>query len=352
MDQDLERYYDPSDPGAFGGLERLYQSLKDDGKPVTRSQVKDFLAHANTYTLHKPKRSKFPRNKILTFHKDYQWAMDLADMGQYSRQNNGYKYILTVLDTFTKYLWCVPIKNKQPDQTVKALLTILKQGRVPERIRSDKGGEFVNNKMEKLLKQYQIQHLITANKTYKAATVERVQKTMKDRMFRYFTRTGTHRYIDVLSKFVASYNDSMHRAIKMTPNQAVDADTNTVFKNLYGFVRLSDMSTRVKPKIKKGSTVRIAYDRGVFDKGYWRTFSDNTATVDTVLNRPRPMYVLKDASGPFRRKFYEQELQQIPEPSYRIEKVIKTKKVRGKTQYLVKFIGYTVPEWVDNLESV
>ena len=318
------------------------RSLKD--TDVSRKDVESFLAAQNTYTLHKDKRTNFPRNRIIAIHKDYQWAADLADMASYARQNSGFRFILTVIDVFTKYLWLRPIKNKKPETVRDAFRTIFSGGRQPIKLRTDRGKEFVGKPFTDFLKEHDIVHLLTTNKTYKAATVERVQRTLKGRMFRYFTRIGSHKYIDKLEDFVTSYNNSYHRAIKMTPNEAISADRKTVFRNLYGVDSVLDLKSGKQAKLKKGDTVRLAYDKGVFDKGYWHTFTDQTATVKEVINKPLPMYALKDFTGTLQRHFYNEELQKIPEPAYRVEKVIKTRIRNGKRQYYVKFVGYPSSE--------
>lgn len=350
----MKAYYDPLHPGSFGGVNRLYSSLKADEPTLSRDQVKQFLQNSNTYTLHKDRRYKFKRNRVIALYPDYQWCADLADMSSYARVNNGYRYILTVIDVFTKYLWLVPIKTKQPANVIAALTTIIDSGRRPHRLRTDRGREFVSKEMSEWLKKMNIQHLLTTNTTYKAATAERVQRTIKQRMFRFFTRTGSHRYIDRLPDFVRSYNNSYHRTIKMTPNAAVKADHTTVFRNSYGVDSVSEMEEGRTPKLKEGDTVRLAYDRGVFDKGFWRTHTDNTATVEQALHRQEPMYVLKDYTGTLPRRYYEAEIQKIAEPSHRVEKVIKTRERNGRRQYYVTFIGYPASEnqWVDNLEEV
>ena len=348
MDPIVDAYYSPEHPGSFGGVARLYNSLKDEG--VTRKQVEDFLQQSNTYTLHRDRRHKFPRNRIIALFPDYQWSADLADMSAYARVNKGYRYILTVIDVFTKYLWLVPIKRKQPGEIIGALKNIINTGRRPHRLRTDRGREFVNSEMSKWLQDMNITHLLTTNKTYKAATAERVQRTLKQRMFRYFTRTGTHKYIDKIEDFVRSYNNSYHRTIKMTPEQAVTADYRTVAKNAYG----GRAPKKTAPKLHVGDTVRLAYDKGVFDKGYWRTHTDNTATVEKVLPRAQPMYVLTDYTGQLPRRYYAQEVQRIAEPAYRVEKVLKTRTRDGQKEYYVKFVGYPSSEnqWVTDLEQV
>src|SRR5205809_2029765 len=107
-----EKYYNPSDTGSFGGVDRLYQSVKEHG--IDKDQVENFLKNQNTYTLHKDRRFKFPRNRVITLHKDYQWMADLADMQSYAKYNDNFKYILVVIDTFIKFSWARVLKSKRP----------------------------------------------------------------------------------------------------------------------------------------------------------------------------------------------------------------------------------------------
>ena len=101
----LEQIYrTPGDPGALGGAERLYRRAKDLNVPgVTRAAVADYLHGQQAYTLHKPAMRKYKRNKTYVAGIDAQWQADLADMQGLASQNDGIKYILTVIDVFSKY---------------------------------------------------------------------------------------------------------------------------------------------------------------------------------------------------------------------------------------------------------
>ena len=74
-------------------------------------------------------------------------------MNKFSKYNKGYKYLLTIIDVFSKYGWIVPIQNKSGYSVAKALEGIFKRsGRTPSRLWTDKGKEFYNEKMKQLLK--------------------------------------------------------------------------------------------------------------------------------------------------------------------------------------------------------
>lgn len=301
-------YFDPINPGSYGGVDRLYRQLKSKG--FTRKDVQEYLRGNETYTLHKDRRFHFRRNRVVAFSKDFQWMADLADMQKYSKQNSGYKYILIVIDVFTKYIWARALHSKQPRSVTQAFENIFElDGRKPLRLQTDRGREFDSAYLREFYKKHKITYFTSWNKTYKCSVVERANRTIKSRMFRYFTANNNHQWVHVLQKIVDSYNNSYHRSIKMTPNEACEALTRVVFNNLYGY--FFDKQ-RKKPMLNVGDKVRVAYDRGVFDKSYEKTHTIETAKVVAVARRPYPMYSLRDWSGEHvNRKFYPQELQLI-----------------------------------------
>ena len=142
--------------------------------------------------------------------------MDLADMQSMQKFNDGYRYLLVCIDVFSKYAWVVPLKNKTGLSLVDAFKTILSSGRKPEKIITDQGTEFFNKHFKALLKDEDIELYNTYNET-KASVVERLIRTLKTRMWRYFTAKKTMRYIDTLPDLVYSYNHTVHPSIKRIP---------------------------------------------------------------------------------------------------------------------------------------
>ncbi|WP_230210114.1 transposase family protein, partial [Solemya velum gill symbiont] len=112
----------------------------------------------------------------------------------------------------SRKLWCRPVKNKTGVEVAKALRSIFEEGRQPKyTLRSDKGREFVNNEVGKLLRERGIHHIVSHNET-KANYAERVIKTIKQKLLRYVMKKQSYRYVDVLQDVVKSYNDTMHRS--------------------------------------------------------------------------------------------------------------------------------------------
>ncbi|XP_030745082.1 uncharacterized protein LOC115874127 [Sitophilus oryzae] len=112
--------------------------------------------------LHKPARIKFKRRRFIQYGLDDTFATDLAQLDQYSRENKGYKYILVVIDCFSKYLWTKPVKSKSAPDITKAMEIILKSSnRIPKKLVSDNGKEYYNSQFQNLMKKYKIQHYST-----------------------------------------------------------------------------------------------------------------------------------------------------------------------------------------------
>ena len=100
--------------------------------------------------LHKPKRINFERRRVISNHIDHIWGIDLITMIKYAKQNNNYKYILTVIGFFSKYSWCYPLKNKNSNEIINSFKDIFKKSkRKPTMIQSDQGSEFTNKIVQK-----------------------------------------------------------------------------------------------------------------------------------------------------------------------------------------------------------
>jgi len=114
LDKALQRIYlNPKDSGSYGGVERLLQSALNKKLKVNRERVVKFLKTQDPYTLHKPARKHFSRNITVVGGIDQQWQADLADLQDLTKENDGYRYLLTVIDCFSKFAWAIPTKKKR-----------------------------------------------------------------------------------------------------------------------------------------------------------------------------------------------------------------------------------------------
>ena len=119
MNHLLEKlYYEPDRPPALGGVNKLYHATRRYGMKC--SQVLHWLQQQPGYTLQRPVRKHFRRNRVDVFDIDSQWQADLVDMQSLSRWNRNYKYLLTGVDILSKYAWVIPLKSKTGSSLVEA----------------------------------------------------------------------------------------------------------------------------------------------------------------------------------------------------------------------------------------
>ena len=287
--------------------------------------------------LHKPLKRNFTRRRVIVNHIDEIWCSDLVEMQQFSKWNKGYRYLLTVLDVFSKYGWIIPLKDKKGETVMNAFKMILKEGRKPHYLWTDKGKEYYNKHVKELLDKNKITLYSTENEE-KSSVCERWNRTIKTRMWKQFTVQGNTQYLDMLPKLVKQYNNTKHSSIKMKPIEASKRENEgTVYFNLYGDMEQSSS----KPKFKIGDMVRISkYKRKVFDKGYTPNWSKEVFTVDKIQYTNPITYKLKDLRGEdIQGSFYELELLEAKQDVFRIDKIIR--RDYKKKQALVSWKGYS-----------
>lgn len=357
-----ELYYTPGKPGAFAGPEKLYQAVKQEGKyKIGRRRIRQFLNNEDPYSLYKPIRKTFPRSKVIVNTIDSMWDGDLADVSNISSHNDGYKFLLVLIDIFSRYLFIIPLRNKHHQNIIDGLKSVFQTERKPHTLRTDKGSEFKNRWVKTYLKKEGINVIYTQNET-KANYAERVIRTMKNLMYRYFMKNRTYRFVNVLQDLVESYNNRPHRSLggnaPATVNQG-NADEIRLDAYLSGRKTKSDplkmnllkskktTKKRVKPffKLKVGDTVRISQLKHPFQRDYKQKWTEEFFKVSKRYKRGKiPVYKVKDwADDPIEGTFYESELQKVvksEDVTYRVEKILK-RRGRGKTkEVFVKWEGW------------
>jgi len=351
---DLQTLYTNLDYStAFGGIKALYTEAKKHNPDLTLKDVKRWLISQDAYNLHKQAVGKFKRNRISVSFIDEQWELDLVSLENLSKINHGYKYILMCIDVFSKFLWAQPLKLKDAISICKAFQNIVNLGRKPYKVRTDKGKEFVNSKFKNLLKSHDIEFYTSQNEDIKCPVVERVNRTIKSKMWRYFTYSSTYKWIDILDKLVHNYNYSYHRSIKEKPVNVNHDNQYQIWKTYY------PSKVYNNAKLTVGDHVRISKFRQKFDKGYIPRWTEEIFIVEKIVKRPFVVYILKDQMGEeIEGTFYEEELQKVllqKDKAFKIESIIKKRRLRGgRVQYLVKWSGYPCKfnEWVDEIDLV
>lgn len=283
--------------------------------------------------LHKSARKNFNRRHTIIKGYNETFQADLVEMIPYMKQNRNFKYILTVIDIFSKFAWAFPIKNKTGFEVTKTMEQIFKTGCIPKNLHTDMGKEFFNTHFNKLMDSYKINHYSTYS-TKKAAIVERFNRTLKNKMWKTFSFQGSYKWLSLLPKLIDEYNNTIHRTIKMKPND-VNVECE---KRLLDTVYANKIEIHRSPKFEVGCYVRISKYKNIFDKGYTPNWTTEIFKIIKVLYTNPFTYLLEDEKGnKIAGGFYELEIQKVKYPdAFLVEKFIRYK---GDRVY-VKWLGF------------
>lgn len=291
--------------------------------------------------LHKPARKNYQRRRTIIKGLDDLWQADLAQLDQYASRNKNFKFILVVIDCFSKFVWCQPLKTKSGSEVAKAFEAILGDGRRPKNLQTDQGTEFYNVHFKKLLDTFGINHYSTFSST-KAAIAERVIRTLKERLFAYFSLSGTYKWIDILPTLVGEYNNKRHRTIRMKPKDVNKKNEPVVLRKAYHHIKSFSGH-----KFNVGDIVRISKVKHVFQKGYTPNWTTELFKIVKVQITNPTTYLLEDMNGrPIEGGFYTEELQRTANPDiFLVEKVLRKK---GR-KVLVRWLGLDKSQdsWID-----
>ena len=296
----MKTYFNIRSPGSYEGVQALYRLMKS---KATKKQVVDWLANQDAYTLHKPIRRRFPRRKTFARDIDYLWQANLVHMTHLADYNDGYRYILTIIDVFSKFTWVVALKKKDARTVAEAFQSITNDRKLIK-LQIDKGKEFINAFFQDKLRERGIQFYVSQNEDIKASVVERFNRTLKTKIWKFFTHRNTYRYVDVLQDMVHSYNNTFHRTIDQDPSSVKMKDVSKLRENMYGID--NDVNARVKLQV--GDKVRISKTRRTFDKGYLPNWTEEIFSVSEAIATAPPTYKLVDY-GEVKGSFYDKELQ-------------------------------------------
>ena len=312
--------------------------------------------------LHKPITRKFQKRRVISNNIDDIWTADLVEMQNFSKWNKGIRYLLMVIDVFSKYGWIRALKNKKAETVYEAFRDIITgdsppmtpsylKNRKPKMLWTDKGTEFTGKYFRNYLGIKKIKPYHTEN-IEKSSVIERWNRTIKEKIWKIFTVNNDNVYWDKIDKIVDDYNNSIHSSIKMTPVEASNPkNRDKVWYNLYYDLIYINPE---KPKFEIGDKVRIpTLKRRVFDKGYTPNWTEEIFIVDEILPTKPITYKIVDLMGKeIKGTFYEKELQKSKQQTFRIEKVIKKDDLNKLV--LVKWKGYPdkFNSWVSSKDMV
>ena len=249
---------------------------------MTQKNIKVFINEIYS----KPPKKYYTTNKTDVYHIDDTWSLDIIDLKDYGPENNrGYRYILVVIDNFSKFGWTVPLKNKNA-QTIKDSFEniLISSKRKPNLLQSDRGKEFYNNIFQDFLNKNKIK-LYSRNSSFGSVFAERFNRTIRDLLKKIVFERGDAKWIDILPTITKQYNNRIHSSTKLTPIQAsIKKNEGYVYKNLL------DKRKKVKPKFQINDLVRTVDLKKTFSKGDTTNWSYELYKNTEIINDTIPAY--------------------------------------------------------------
>ena len=173
--------------------------------------TKEEYVRAYTAELHKPVRKHYKKRQVRVEALNDTFACDLVDMSMFQVMSDDMKWMLTMIDIYSRYAWATPMKSKSADDVLQAFMQVINESkRMPKKIWVDEGSEFYNAKMTKYLNDHGIIRYSTQGDG-KSVVIERFNRTLKTSMWQLFTEKQTNRWIDMLPSLVEMYNHREHR---------------------------------------------------------------------------------------------------------------------------------------------
>ena len=330
--QFAQRYFDPSKPTAYGGMTSFLKGLS----PSEKSKARKWIESQDAYSLHKPFVRKFKRRKVIANFQD-QLQADLVDLKHISKDNDRYRYLLTVIDVFSKRAFVEILRKKDTGAVSQAFEKILDRlGFNPRLLHTDSGTEFVGKIFQKMLKRRGIKYFSTSDSTIKCSIIERFNRSLMTKLYRYFTKQNSYRYLPVLQDIVQSYNNSPHSSTGFAPDDVSHANKERIWLRMYNSPP-SEITAKSK-QLKLGSFVRIAKRIKTFDKGYKSRWSGEVFRIYKIKQTSPTTYNLVDLLDEnITGAFYEEELSptKLPE-TYAVESILDS----DKNKLLVKWRDY------------
>lgn len=257
--------------------------------------------------LHKPVRHNFDRRKIIIKGINELWAADLLIMTTVNvKINNGYKYMLNVIDTFTKFAYIEPLKKKDGISVSQAFEKIIKKSsKSPKLLHTDSGKEFLNKNFQKILDKYNIKMYQTYSEI-KSSIIERFNRTINEKLKIQFEIQKNTNWINIINKLLFQYNfKDIHRTIKMKPCEVNSKNEQYIYDTVYK-VEL----TKEIPSFKIGDRVRIYSFKKTFENKYKNNWSHEIFIINKIyFSNPITYSIMDMKNESILGRFYKYELQ-------------------------------------------
>ena len=298
-----------------------------------------------------PARRKFKRRQVISGGLYHIVAVDLIDVSNQAQENRGYKWILTAIELYSRYAWALPLKTKNGNEVatvLKRLFDSMKEK--PKKLWSDRGSEFYNPQVKRLLQQENIEIYSTRGIT-KNSVIERFNRTLRENLEKVFQRNRNLNWIDNIQDVVRKYNSTKHSAIEAKPVDVYQGKVKA--KAIDIFPEDFNKEINRRPKFKKGDRVRLQRQKGTFEKGFRARWTQQVYRVSDVQRTIPITYKVEDLNGrQLPNSYHEPELLKAKQELFFIEQVLDTKKINGRDYSLVRWEGYgsDFDQWIASTE--
>ena len=251
-----------------------------------------FYFETNAYSKNRTQKLRFPRRKMVAKGLQETWQSDIADVSKLKGSNGGFRYILGMIDVFSRKAYCLPMKKKDAATMVKTLRTFFDNSTVkPKLFCTDAGGEYTADIVISLLKSYNIRPYTMASDTG-AAIIERFWRTLKKKLYTYMSANRTKKFINILDDVVDSYNRSIHTSHGFAPASVTKEHTEIIRNRLYPPEVVDS-----KPKFQVGQRVRVRIERKTFLRGFQEQFTQEIFIIESVRIGTPTVFTLKAENG-------------------------------------------------------
>lgn len=350
----LKEYQSGKHPASFAGITKVKKHYPH----FSLKKIENYLSHADVWSRHSERKKPSCFNPVFVYKKRTVLEADLLQIDNLARSNDGVRFLLVCIDTFSKKIFVQTLKQKSMSAVAPALDIVLTEmnPEASSRMCTDFGVEFLNKQVRGVAEKHGIQ--LTNSKVNKCSNVERVIKTLKELIMKFITAKENRRYVDNLNDLVKVYNDRHHRTIDTSPNKADLAKNQADILDRLRFVidqkmdKCSKRAKQQKTKFEIGDIVRYSRNKNIFSRSYDESHVIRVAEIKRILKHlPLPMYELQEYKNDKEvivGKFYEEELRKYSGSVFKVEKILKEKVLKGVTQVLVKWLGYKESEatWI------
>ena len=248
-----------------------FKIMKKDNPEIKLNNIIEVVEGEKPYQLHKKTKNKVSAHMV-AFRENQIWLADLLDMSNYSKDNHGFKWILLVIDVFTRKAYAQSMKSKESANVLSAFKKIVEENGKPEKLITDNGSEFINREFQKYLSDNNVFHETNEPQYHPTlGLIDRLCRTIKEKIFKYFTDKNETNWLDHLQNIMTAYNQSPHEALEdLTPQEASEEKYKAFIQDLN-----KEKNVISNHYFKEGQIVRKKLIKPTFAKGYKQIWGTN-----------------------------------------------------------------------------